>query len=129
VEKARQHSALIAALALAGTAVAEPVVVPSGLMVERIEVIWDADLTLARFRFLAPAIAERGFDMTTLKADFDALCAAIALPETRAARPGWTDVVLSMSSVAIPFGTQDPEVVQSFETYRLQGDTCLWVQF
>lgn len=106
-----------------------PVTVPSGLAVERIEVIWDDDLSLARFRFLAPGIAAQGFDMATLRPDFDALCRDVALPETRAARPEWDEVILSLSSVAIPFGTSDPEVAQSFESYRLDGADCIWVRF
>lgn len=116
-------------IALATVSQAQPVAVPSGLAVERLEVLWDEDLRLARFRFLAPDIATRGFDLRALQPDMDALCRTIALPETRAARPDWDEVVVSVSSVAIPFGETDPEVVQSFEAYRLRGEDCIWTQF
>jgi hypothetical protein len=136
VEKARQHPALTAlalGVALAGAcavpAAGQALVLPSGLEVERIEVIWDEDMMLGRFRYLAPEIAARGFDLGTLRPDMDALCRTVALPETRAARPDWDEVVISFSSVAIPFGEADPEVVQSFEGYRLQGEGCIWTQF
>lgn len=130
MEKARQHPALILlALALGGPAAAQPVAVPSGLAVERIEVIWDEDLGLARFRFLAPGIAAPGFDLRALRPDFDALCRQVAVPEVREAGPGWDEVVLSMSSAVIPFGQIDPDVVQSFEGYRLQGEDCIWLPF
>ena len=129
MEKARQYSALTLAAVLAGPVVAQPVTVPSGLEVERIEVIWDDDLALARFRFLAPGIAARGFDLRGLRSDMQALCQTLALPETRAARPDWDEVVISLSSAVIPFGQADPEVVQSFEGFRLQGPDCIWVPF
>jgi hypothetical protein len=129
VEKARQYPALILAAAVAGPVVAQPVAVPSGLAVERIETIWDEDAGLARFRFLAPDIAARGFDLRALQPDMLALCRTIALPETRAARPDWDEVVISISSEAIPFGETDPEIAQSFEGYRLRGDDCIWTPF
>lgn len=117
------------AAVVAGPVGAQPVAVPSGLAVERIETIWDADLGLARFRFLAPGIAAPGFDLRALQPDMLALCRTVALPETRAARPDWDEVVISLSSRAIAFGEIDPEVVQSFEGYRLRGDDCIWMQF
>lgn len=134
MEKARQHPALTALAGLAGllaaaAAAAQPVAVPSGLAVERIETIWDEDWRLARFRFLAPGIAAPGFDLRSLRPDMDALCRTVALPETRAARPDWDEVVISLSSVAIAFGETDPEVVQSFEGYRLEGERCIWTPF
>lgn len=132
MEKARQHSALTAlalAAALAGPAAGQGMVLPSGLAVERIEVIWDEDLMLGRFRYLAPQIGAPGFDLGALRPDMDALCRTQALPETRAARPDWDEVVISLSSVAIAFGDSDPEVVQSFEGYRLRGEDCIWTQF
>lgn len=119
---------MVAVLAAAPVA-AQPVAVPSGLGVERLEVLWDEELQIARFRFLAPGIAARGFDLGALQPDMDALCRTIALPETRAARPDWDEVVISLSSEAIPFGEMDPEVVQSFEMYRLRGEDCIWTQF
>jgi hypothetical protein len=117
------------ALLLAAPVVAQSVAVPSGLEVERIEVILDDDLQIGRFRFLAPAIAGRGFDLQGLRPDMDALCRDIAAPELRELRPDWAEIVLSVSSVPIPFGQSDPEVAQSFEVYRLQGTDCIWSQF
>lgn len=114
----------LAAAALAGT-----VGLPSGLTAERIEVIWDEDMQLGRFRFLAEAIAAPGFDPGGLRADMAALCREVALPEMRAARPDWDEVVISLSSVAIAFGESDPEVVQSFEGFRLVGEDCIWLPF
>jgi hypothetical protein len=117
------------ALLLAAPAVAQQIDVPSGLAVERIEMILDDDLQIGRFRFLAPEIAERGFDLGGLRADMDALCQDVAAPELRALRPDWDEVVISLSSVAIPFGQADPEVAQSFEAYRLRGSDCIWSEF
>jgi hypothetical protein len=120
---------LASALLSAGGVAAQPVPVPSGLGVERLEVIWDEDLSIGRFRFLAGAIAAPGFDTRTLPEDLAYLCRTIALPETRATRPDWDEVVVSVSSAAIPFGVADPEVTQSFEAYRLDGEDCIWTPF
>lgn len=119
---------MILAALLAGPAAAQPAL-PSGLQVQPIEVIYDEDLALGRFRFLAPDIAAPGFDLRGLRADFDALCRGVALPAMRAERPDWDEVVISLSSVAIPFGTPDPEVAQAFEGYRLRGEDCIWTRF
>lgn len=114
----------------AGAALAQPVALPSGLLVEPIEVILDDEMQLARFRFLAPAIAARGFDIDGLGPDFDWLCEQVAAPALRAERPDWDEVVISLSSAVIPFGTSDPEVAQAFEGYRIAGDGgCIWLQF
>ncbi len=151
MEKARQHTALIAAgLALAAGAVlvallaaprltapvhrsesAAPanLAVPTGIEVSRIEVIYDTDLQAGRFRFLAPQIAAPGFDFEALAPVFDWLCETIAAPELRAAHPDWDEVVISLSSVSIPFGTSDPEVIQAFEGYRVEAAGCIWEQF
>lgn len=91
-----------------------------------IEVILDEDLELARFRFLAPGIAARDFDLDGLGPVFDRLCAQVAAPGLRAERPDWDQVVISLSSVAIPFGAADPEVVQAFEGYRIEPEGCIW---
>lgn len=120
---------MLAALVNGAPLAAEPVAVPSGLAVARLEVIWDEGLEIARFRFLAPDMAAPGFDRQGLRADMEALCRTIALPETRAARPGWSEVVISLSSEPIPFGETNPEVVQSFEGYRLDGERCIWMPF
>jgi hypothetical protein len=124
-------TALAVALATAATgpARAEAVAVPSGLAVEMIEVILDDEWQIGRFRFLAPDIAARDFDLRALRPDMDALCRQVAAPRMRDLRPDWHEVVISMSSVAIPFGQADPEVAQSFHAYRLQGDDCIWSPF
>jgi hypothetical protein len=99
------------------------------LDLEMIEVIYDDDLRIGRFRFLAPEIAARGFDLDALDPVLDRLCAEIAAPALRADRPDWSEVVISLLSVAIAFGESDPEVVQAFEGYQIDPEGCIWQQF
>ena len=102
---------------------------PSGLEVQLIEVRLDNELELGRFRLLAPALADPGVDLDALRPDFDLICAELALPFMAARQPGWSDVVISLSSTAIPFGETDPGVVQAFESYRLEAGGCIWQEF
>jgi len=114
----------------AGPGAAQAVVaLPSGVEVQLIEVILDDDLELARFRLLAPAIAAPGFDLGGLRSDFDALCDRLALPFMAARRPDWHEVVISLSSEAIPFGQTDAGVVQAFQAYDITDGGCIWQRF
>jgi hypothetical protein len=110
-------------------AYAQPLQPAPDLPLELIEVILDDDLQIGRFRFLAPGIAARDFDMETLQPLFDHLCNEVAAPDLRAARPDWEEVVISISSVAIAFGESDPEVAQAFEGYLIDAEGCIWQEF
>lgn len=119
-----------AGLALAVSFLAAPaagqggVVLPSGLAVELIEVLYDEDLQLGRFRFLAPALTAE--DRTE---DLHLLCRGVAVPVMRAQRPDWDEVVVSLSSRALPFGETDPGIIQHFEGYSLSDGDCIWSEY
>lgn len=138
MEKARQYSALrlglawllpLGLMAPAGAAAQQVASLPSGLQVQLIEVLLDPDLELARFRLLAPALAEPGVDLDALRPDFDLLCAEIAIPVMAARQPDWDEVVISLSSAPLPFGQTDPSVVQAFEGYLIEDGVCIWQDF
>ncbi len=108
--------------------------VPSGQAVTLQDIIWNSmgpDGPLARFRFLAPAIARDGgtVDFDAAAADLAHLCQNVALPEL-AQRGGMpVRVAVSMGDRAVVFGESDPEATQYFEMFQIDGDTCVWEAF
>lgn len=108
----------------------ERVEVPSGQEVTVQDVIRDAagpDGMALRFRFIAPGIAD-GVDFDRAAADMQHLCDAYALP--RLAEFGEAaQVVISLSASPVEFGQSAPDVVQFFESYRIEGGACQWEMF
>ena len=43
--------------------------------------------------------------------------------------PAPEQIVISLSDRAVPFGESAPDVVQFFESYRIENDICVWEMF
>ena len=108
------------------------VAVPSGQSVTLQDVIWNVPgvegLTL-RFRFVAPAIGDGTVDFDTAATDMQHLCETFALPRVPEFEPRPEQVVISLSEAPVPFGEPAPDVVQFFESYRIEDGTCQWELF
>lgn len=114
---------------VAGTDAVIPV--PSGQPVTLQDVIWNApgpEGLVLRFRFLAPQIAREGgtVPMETALQDMQALCEGYALPRVAEFGPQPTQIIISLSDVAVPFGEAAPDATQYFEAYSIQDGTCIW---
>ena len=112
----------------------EPIAVPSGQSVTLQDVIWNAPGPMgvvARFRFVAPAIARDGgsVDFETASADMAALCQSYALARLAEFGPTPSQVIISLADRALPFGEPAPEATQFFEAYTVDADTCIWEAF
>lgn len=126
---------LVAILAAAGSCdEASPVegtlAVPSGREVWLLDVITNApgpEGASARFRYLVPGLTQD--DLETALEDMAALCVSYALPRIGGTVPQPQQIIISFSAKAVPFGEAAPDVVQFFEAYRPEGDTCIWEQF
>lgn len=110
-----------------------PVPVPSGQTVTLQDEIWNVPgpegMTL-RFRFVAPAIADRAvLDVDTAAADMQHLCDSYAVPRLPDFEPRPAQVVISLSAVPLAFGEAAPDVVQYFESYRVEDGACVWELF
>jgi hypothetical protein len=108
--------------------------VPSGQAVRLLDVVLNApgpDEVAARFRFVAPAIAKDGgeIDFETASADMAHLCQTYALPKLAELGPVPTQIIISFSDRAVPFGEAAPDATQFFEAYRVEGDACIWEAF
>ncbi|MCC5989207.1 MAG: acetolactate synthase [Pararhodobacter sp.] len=102
---------------------------PSGMSAELIEIIWDEDDRIGRFRFVAPALSDDGTDDEAVSADMHALCREFALPVQRGLRPGWEAIVIALAEAPLPFGEYDPAVLQLFGGFTAEGADCHWDDF
>jgi len=101
------------------------VTVPSGYQLRLYDVIMEP--ALGRFRFVLPAVAE-GVGFVDLVDDFDFLCAQVAQPALVQSGSDVSDIVISVSAHAVPFG-EPTDVVQYFQPYRLIDGACVWDDF
>lgn len=122
---------LLALLFLPATPIAaqERLLLPSGQDVVVQEILWDEDTQTGRFRFIAPWIAAAPDDMSAIHADMMALCLEFALPVLRVFHPMSDRLVVSFASEATEFGAVNPDIVQYFEGYTVDGQDCIWSQY
>ncbi len=126
---------LLAALALAAGCNEEPaagptVEVPSGRTLSLIDVITNApgpEGAAARFRFLAPDLSAD--DVESSAADMQVLCDSFALERVAGMVPEPQQIIITFMSAAVPFGEAAPDVLQFFESYRIENGVCVWEVF
>lgn len=126
---------LLAALAAAAGCQEEAadgaeIAVPSGRALSLIDVITNApgpEGAAARFRFLAPGLTSE--DVEASIADMQAVCDGYALARTDGMVPEPQQIIISFASEAVPFGEAAPDVVQFFESFRVENDACVWEAF
>jgi len=113
-----------------GVPAAARIKVPSGQPVMLSEVLLDETpgALWARFRFVAPEIGAQ-VSQGASATDIDHLCSRLALPYLAHHELSPERVVISLSDRDLPFGSSAPEATQFFETYRIDGDTCVWEGF
>lgn len=109
------------------------IAVPSGQEVTFQDEIWSGEnpARVARFRFVAPAIAREGgnaLGFPEAEADMAHLCEAFVLPRLNAGDQAPVKIIISLSDRPIPpFGLADPEATQFFEAYRPPDHgNCVW---
>ena len=102
--------------------------VPSGQAISFLQFISEDDGKMVRFRFHAPGIGA-GFGYGEVFDDFQVLCDEQVMPVLTLNNLYPSQIVLSMSAADIPFGKDDPSVLQFFEVFRPQNDICIWEEF
>ncbi|TNC71650.1 DUF6497 family protein [Rubellimicrobium roseum] len=80
---------------------------------------------LARFRLVVDGLGGAGAAYEDVAPDFAWLCESLALPALDA--NGWspTEVVIALSDREVAFGATDPQAVQFFEGFRIDGGACI----
>jgi len=61
--------------------------------------------------------------------DFQVVCDQQVMPVLDANGLAPAQIVLSMSAVDIPFGEDNPDVLQFFEIFRPENGLCIWEEF
>ena len=108
----------------------EAISVPSGRALTLIDIVTNArgpEGATARFRFLAPDLGPDDAESAAL--DMQALCDGFAIGRIDGMVPAPQQIIISLSSEAVPFGEAAPDVVQFFESYRPENDACVWEVF
>jgi Family of unknown function (DUF6497) len=104
--------------------------VPSGRELSLIDVVTNAPGptgAAARFRFLAPGLAAE--DAETANADMQVVCDSFALARTDGMVPEPQQIIITFMGAAVPFGEPAPDVVQFFESFRIENGACVWEVF
>jgi len=116
---------------LAAPAVAQEFSAPSGLRLYLSGVVLEPAAGIARFRFVAPGIDPAGdaVPYEAVAGDFSWLCERLALPALRSNAQELGQIIISMADRAVVFGATDPDATQFFESYAVDGETCVWEAF
>ena len=102
----------------------------SGLTVVRSDVLfeppgaYDAARQLVRLRYVSEELPEYSFER--ISGDFQELCERDGLAVADDFAPNATQLIVSLSSEPVVFGETAPNVVQYFDAFRRDGDTCIW---
>jgi len=111
---------------LATPAAALDYLVPSQLKVTLFDTIREFSGPTMRYRFVVPAIGDRGrIRFADVADDFQLLCDVLLRDLD------WSqgDIVISYSSAELPFGEIAPEIVQFFQPFSIQDGRCIWEDF
>ena len=124
-------SYIVALVLSSANAVTADVTVPSGQELALYDVVLEADTSTARFRFLAPQIAQDAEALTyaDVEADFSHLCTVYALPALLENEWDARSVVITLSDREVEFGVITPEATQIFEAFSVENGLCIWEQF
>lgn len=127
--------ALLPAIAMAEAWPTAEVIAPSGQAMILHEWLdeqtpWSGEPQII-IRLLAQMIGAGGVDDASLRADMDWACDNWGRPIATATAAGATasTIVIEMMAAATPRGTPTPEINRYYETYRLNGDACIWELF
>jgi hypothetical protein len=80
-------------------------------------------------RLLAPMIGATGVADAALRADMAWACHLWGRPVAITAGAEAGQIVIEMMAAPAPRGTPTPAINRFYETYRLDGDACIWELF
>lgn len=104
---------------------------PSGQTVSLLETRAERGGALSRLRFVAPDLADPAQrpDFDALTGDLLWLCEEAGLKTLLADAETPAQIIVSLSAQPVEFGVQSPEIEQVFESYSVQGETCILEMF
>lgn len=88
---------------------------------------YDDARRLVRLRFVAPEISDpEHYGIAQIEADFQTLCDAHGVEIVAQFAPNARQIVISVSAEPVAFGDSAPNVVQYFDLFRVDDNTCVW---
>jgi len=127
------HIAAAAPVLLAACRDDNGLALPSGLQVELVEVLTEAQPysgeTWVVVRVLAPELAGQQISVEARAADTDLLCAEWGVPAATDAPEPPDQIVIQVMSEAVERGRPVPGVTQVFAGYRFENGSCIWEDF
>lgn len=109
------------------------IALPSGLVVREHEIRMEpvgapaALVGTLRLRYVASQLGDaQGFGFDRIEGDFAHLCSSFGLKMRRISAPKLEQVIISIASEPVAFGESAPEIVQYFDSFRVDSGTCIW---
>lgn len=99
----------------------------TGVQVTLFDVVDESPLY--RVRYVAPGIGPDGVSFDAVSEDMERLCTTHALPYLRARGVAPATIVIALMQEPVEFGVMSPNVIQFFESYRIENDLCIWEIF
>ena len=122
---------LIFWLAIVSAAAPSWAEVPSGFPTVLWEIRWerlpDTDRIQMILRALAPGLEDRGFE--SAQGDMDYLCATYGAPLARLEHARAEEIVVNLADQPVARGTTNPDAIQFFALYQVEGGRCISEDF
>jgi hypothetical protein len=109
------------------------IALPSGLVVRQHELRLEPQgavthgVQTVRLRYVSEQLADEApFGFERIEQDFLHLCHQFGLSARGRSAPMAEQIIISMASAPTAFGESVPEVVQYFDSFRVENDRCIW---
>ena len=109
------------------------IALPSGLVVRQHELRLEPQgavthgVQTVRLRYVSEQLADaETFGFERIEQDFSHLCHQFGLRARGRSAPKAGQIIISMASAPTAFGESVPEVVQYFDSFRVESDRCIW---
>ena len=109
------------------------ITLPSGLVLRQHELRLEPQGAVShgvhtvRLRYVSEQLGDSAaFGFERIEQDFSHLCHQFGLAVQGRSAPNAEQIIISMASAPTAFGETAPEVVQYFDSFRIEDDRCIW---
>lgn len=109
------------------------ITLPSGLVLRQHELRLEPQgavshgVQTVRLRYVSEQLSDSAvFGFEQIEQDFSHLCHQFGLMVRGRSAPNAEQIIISMASAPTAFGESVPEVVQYFDSFRVENDRCIW---
>lgn len=109
------------------------IALPSGLVLRQHELRLEPqgavthDVQTVRLRYVSEQLSDdQAFGFDRIEQDFSHLCHQFGLTIRGRSAPKAGQIIISLASAPTAFGETAPEVVQYFDSFRVENNRCIW---